>query len=101
MADQDPRSPQYDQTEVITDPHDELAVQIPEGLNDGSDPGQHILTRETPNEVLGGEPTEVHSEPAVPAPHDEPGVKPNDVQADTPAKPAPKADKSAPKSDKD
>lgn len=63
MADQDPRSPQYRQTEVVTDPEAPEAVQIPDGANDGSDNGPHPLTAQTPNEVFGDEVPEPNSEP--------------------------------------
>lgn len=47
----DPDAPVYRQNEVITDPESKDAVQIPDGPNDGSNPGPHALTEPTPNEV--------------------------------------------------
>lgn len=47
----DPDAPVYRQTEVVTDPDSKDAVQVPDGANDGSNPGPHALTEPTPNEV--------------------------------------------------
>jgi hypothetical protein len=72
MANIDPRSPEYRQTEVVTDPKSEEAVQIPHGNNDASQPGTNVLAEPSPAEVFGDAPTPVFTEPERPSPHDEP-----------------------------
>jgi hypothetical protein len=74
MANVDPRSPEYRQNVVVTDPKSEEAVQVPHGNNDASQPGPNVLTEQSPAEVFGDTPTEVYTEPERPAPHDEPPV---------------------------
>jgi hypothetical protein len=75
-------APFYKDTEVVTDPKSDEAVQIPDGANDGTAPAVHPATEPSPNEVFG-DPTDggaSRSEPSVPAPHDEPAQpRPEDV----------------------
>lgn len=75
-------SPVYKDTEVVTDPKSPEAVQIPDGANDGTRPAVNPHTEPTPNEIFGDPEGggEQSSEPAVPAPHDEPAQpRPEDV----------------------
>jgi len=75
-------SPHYKDTEVVTDPKSPEAVQIPVGANDGTRAAVNPHTEPSPNEIFG-DPTDggvQGSDPAVPAPHDEPAQpRPEDV----------------------
>jgi hypothetical protein len=46
------------QNTVVTDPDSPEAVQVPDGANDGSNPGPHVLTEPTPAQVFGDAPVE-------------------------------------------